>query len=837
MKKKIKKRYKRRVLIYSFLIFFIGFSILDYYCETVGLPDSYADYFQNKLRLKGLMISFEKIKVGVIHGFVLINPSLYDPEVKDYIFKADKLKIGVKLSPFDGKFFRLASFSVVNGDLDVPLFPENGEEGKSDILEIDSINASFDFDGEYIELEYFTGELAPFEFSVAGIIDNIYLKTFKAQPKKNIPSKKLFTIVPLVKKISYANRRSIYRQIIKLEGVKFRNGRPACRLIFDFTERNGAGNSVKLSLETPSFHYGNFDINSLNAALSLKGDKVFMDKLKVTFPGGGTVYSSGFIDLLEYKITGKVKVVALPSEMNRIVKFDDINIPIEIKLHELPITLSATLDNYSFASDNFQGEVNLQIPKLHCDSILVNDLILDLNIDQDRISASYFSLSTLKNKLSGNFDYYPKTECLDLHASADGAPLLFKRFIKGDNLVILNDVINSFTFPSNRDDIDYEFDLHLEFKDDPFYFVSSKVSMRNFKYNGISFEKGSTNIVFDSNALIIIPGMVLQNSNALATVSIVYDGTTDFNYCVKSDDFSGKLGGNNRLIAAINGNFPGSDVLVAIFPNWSSETLGLYKPIHIKAHGAIDFNEPSKTLFHVKVDDATCFWKKIPVDHLNCDLIFRGFNMELKNGVGKVYNGDLNLNYNYNFDTLKGDIDLAVHNANFAPIIQYLGQEIANPDVGSLSLKTKALVYYDKKDMKDADVFMVGKGSLSIKDADLWDVPIINEFGEFTAQWIGKDWGNLTTLDTDFVFLKDYLYSDNIRTNGTVISLSSYGSYYWNRDEFDFRIKAKVLERALPFKIISNIFNPLSSLLESRVFRKNGKTKWEKSYSFKKIFK
>jgi hypothetical protein len=212
--------------------------------------------------------------------------------------------------------------------------------------------------------------------------------------------------------------------------------------------------------------------------------------------------------------------------------------------------------------------------------------------------------------------------------------------------------------------------------------------------------------------------------------------------------------------------------------------------------------------------------------------------MGLLNANGKVYGGDLAFNYSYNLRTFKGSIDISVANANFAPLANSIsGSGLKKQNKGLLSFISGNTFYYDKDD----NIFIEGNAKAWIRNGDLWDIPIINEFGELTEAWIGADWGDLTALDGDFIFKKDHLYSDNIRTDGTVISLNAIGSYYWenpnnnNQDSFDYTVKAKILERTFPFKYISRL-NPLSWFLETRVYKENGKIQWEKAYVVKKMF-
>ena len=205
--------------------------------------------------------------------------------------------------------------------------------------------------------------------------------------------------------------------------------------------------------------------------------------------------------------------------------------------------------------------------------------------------------------------------------------------------------------------------------------------------------------------------------------------------------------------------------------------------------------------------------------------------MDIANATGKVYNGTLDLYYHTNFDTEKGKVKVNLQNADFVPVVKHIKWDL-NGDGGKMSVTTDANLEYDKDD----NLLMTGKGSLKIKDANLWEVPLINAFRQLAKQWMGKRWGIISELNADFQYKKDHIFSNNMHTNGNVIALRSKGEYYWSTGDFNFLIHAEIMKSILPFKIITKIFDPISGLMESRVIRKNGEIKWKKVSWREKFF-
>ena len=205
--------------------------------------------------------------------------------------------------------------------------------------------------------------------------------------------------------------------------------------------------------------------------------------------------------------------------------------------------------------------------------------------------------------------------------------------------------------------------------------------------------------------------------------------------------------------------------------------------------------------------------------------------MDIKNAAGKVYNGDLVLSYYTNFNTERGHVNVDLRDADFVSIVKHIKWDLSGGG-GRLSATTDADLEYDK----EGNLLMTGKGTLKIRDANLWEVPIINSFGHLASPWLGDKWGLISDLDADFKYKKDYVEANNIHTNGDVVALRSKGKYFWATGDFNFLVHAEVLKSVLPFKIITKIFDPITGLMESRVVRKQGKISWEKISWNEKFF-
>jgi hypothetical protein len=412
---------------------------------------------------------------------------------------------------------------------------------------------------------------------------------------------------------------------------------------------------------------------------------------------------------------------------------------------------------------------------------------------------------------------------LDAELHCYGPPLFVAGLVSGEGGKLIGDILARFTFPTDNKDVDLAADAHVSWDGELFYLVTGNVVMRSFKYHDTSFTSGDTGFMLDSNGLMVFPVMDLHQENGWANVSMMYVNTPGMTYKVCSPAFSSQIGREDKFMTDFRGVMPGKDILNCIFPKWRSAMLDLSGLADMNAHGVIDFHEMEKTDFRADIAKSSCKWNSIPITNLSYKIAAKNLDMEIKDVKGRVYNGDLRLNYSTNFETMRGRVSLTLDNADFPPLAKKIKWTLSEGK-GTISLTTDANLSYDDGDA----LLMFGKGHADVKNANLWEVPVIRYFGRAASKWTGGDWGVISELSADFAFEGDHLTTENIQTNGNVIALRGRGKYYWRSGDYDFLIHAEVFKSALPYKLLSKMFDPLTGLLERRVVRRNGKTSLKK---------
>lgn len=839
MKKGKKIRYKRRLIIYSALIFVILFSITDYYFETFGLPEFAKLEIKERLKERGFDFEFDVLKCGVINGIVLTQPLLKDPQFSNNpIFSAKKMEIMLKPS-WSGKYFiALDAFEIESGSLAIPFFPEYGLEGENDIINIEDFDAEISLNSKELEVRYFSGKLSPFRFTAAGSLKNVFLPFISSSDssKNSKENNSSFSAIPTIISIPYSTRAQIYRKFLEIKNERVFNGRPELRFVFNIDTLDPNSSTMKADVKFPSFTFSGLMIKKIDTRLSYFKQKLVLDEMMIELFDIGKIELDGSLNVNTGKIDGNVKGKLSPSEIKEILKIFEYELPVTLKFSK-EISFKMALNDFSLDSfqTNLAFEVN--IPKATFKSVKMFNIQSELQLSDHKLSASKLTFYTLKNKVSGNFQYNIAAKCIDATIQSSGPPEYLAQMMEGNDQDMMNKILDRITFPDNNKNIEISADLHCSWDKDFFYFITGNMVMHSFKYFDTAFKSGDAKVTIDSNGILIIPMMTLVQDNALATMTMVYDDSKEMKYHVKSPDFKSEYKSKYRFLSEIRSSLPGKDVLKCIFPEWESGALDMSNKANMKASGVIDFGplettEEDLTDFKVEIFDSSCKWNGLPIENLKCDLIFKKLDMEIKNVNAKVYDGDLSLYYKTNFITEKGKITVNLKDAKFTPIAKHINWDLKD-EKGEISVITDSDFEFDE----NGNLLMNGNGNVKIRNSNLWEVPIIKTFGKLTSQWIGDQWGVISNLDADFIFKKDHLFSDNIQTNGNVVALRSKGNYYWNSGDFEFLIKAEILNAILPYKIIAKVFDPITALLESRVTRKNGKTEWQKITLMEKMFK
>lgn len=813
------------MLIYTCLTLFIVFSIADFYFETAGVPDVVKRVIRSKFREKGLTLTFDDAKCGVLNGLILKNPrcSGGDPRIYPSI-SAVSMCLYPRFSISSQYLFTVDSVSVHGGEVVLPIFPESGIEGCEDTLEIENVEAMVKVDENGLDLSWLTGTLWKLKVSIAGRIDNLFSKKVKKWfSKKSDNDKKLFDTASLMSSYSYQARALLWREYKDFrEKVRWSAKRPSCDITFNLDPLDLGATKINMVLTIPQMSYATHRLKKGHATISLKKDLLLLDNCFLKSPDGDSVSLKGVLNADNATVTGKMEVLLKPKSIIALCKMKQVEIPPELKILS-PISFSIDLKDHPVHSTSGKFALSLNAKRLTYANAAINDLKATGVVSNKFFEVSDSELLLDGVKLKVAMTYQPSSKSLDLDAHCFGPPVFVPKLLSADSGRLIKDVLSRFTFPENNRDVDLNFSTHVSWNGPVFYMVKGNVLMKGFKYYKTKFTSGDSAFILDSNGLILFNNMYLYQKDGWAKVAMMYVDTPGITYHVPSPFYRTNTGREDKFMTDFTGVMSGNDVLNCIFPKWSSTILDLSGLSDFKAHGVIDFHEMEKTNFHVDVAKSIVSWNGVPITDLGYELQAKNLDLTIKNVKGEVYNGDLTLDYATNFKTSKGHVNLKLVDADFPPLAKKIGW-VLSKGKGVVTLSTKAELSNDAT----GKMLLYGKGKTDVRGANLWEVPILKYFGKVASKWTAGDWGVISDMKADFKFEGDHIYTKNIQTNGNVIALSGKGKYYWRTSDYDFIIHAEIFKSALPYKILSKFLYPLAGLMERRVVRKNGRITMKK---------
>ena len=134
--------------------------------------------------------------------------------------------------------------------------------------------------------------------------------------------------------------------------------------------------------------------------------------------------------------------------------------------------------------------------------------------------------------------------------------------------------------------------------------------------------------------------------------------------------------------------------------------------------------------------------------------------------------------------------------------------------------------------------YVTGNGRLSMREADLWQVPVVSGLGKFlsltTFNLFGSvDLGKISEVDADLSFAGTRLVIEDMSTNGTIIALSGYGEYSWELDQIHFVASGEALRN---MGLLSWLFKPLSWAFDAELTGTLRKNEWRTRTALRKIF-
>ncbi len=145
------------------------------------------------------------------------------------------------------------------------------------------------------------------------------------------------------------------------------------------------------------------------------------------------------------------------------------------------------------------------------------------------------------------------------------------------------------------------------------------------------------------------------------------------------------------------------------------------------------------------------------------------------------------------------------------------------------------------KNWAESPLHLEGSGHLSLREADLWQVPLMDNLASILSlgslQVFSRDkvsgLGNISSLDADFVLQGNRLLVNHFDTNGTILSLHGNGEYAWDKDQLHFTVKGEAMKN---INLLSFMLKPLSWAFDAELSGSLKKPEWKIRSALNKMF-
>lgn len=498
-------------------------------------------------------------------------------------------------------------------------------------------------------------------------------------------------------------------------------------------------------------------------------------------------------------------------------------------------SFSGSLKADDIKHGSFSGSFDLLVPQI-CFKDLETKMFsahMDFNADTLRFSEIHATLDD-GTKLSGEMLCKPYEKLISASMVCQGSPERTIALLGPEQRGFIKTILKDIEWPLSGNLVESSIDLHYKYGANPFCFLTGSLVMTDFEYRGIKFKYGATRFVIDSDRLLLLPGAILETKDGQALISICYRAGASRDkfkpqlQCPPPTEADSDLQfpPEGRLDFEISSALSGNDLLRCFYPQWKSEYIDFPKSVQVNSKGSIDYKDPAKSCFNARLQNGSCVWKGASITNVDASLIYKSRRLLFKGSSAEICGGKLGADYDFNFQTLSGDVDVRIQDADLQPLLKQIGwgEIVGSGKPGKLSGTLASKIRYDNKDV----LLMDGEGRLGIAGADLWSIPLFGEFLKFLGRaWSLESLGSITTIDCEYKLVNDHFETDSIKSDGGFVALRGGGKYYWNTNDFDFKFRAELLKGALPFETLSRLLTPVSWILEKRLHGHDLDYKWE----------
>lgn len=237
-----------------------------------------------------------------------------------------------------------------------------------------------------------------------------------------------------------------------------------------------------------------------------------------------------------------------------------------------------------------------------------------------------------------------------------------------------------------------------------------------------------------------------------------------------------------------------------------------------------------------RLDAESLTYQRFPLRKAGANVFFSDQAITVSNASANLHDGNITGDFSMQTGTGTGKLKVIGHRIGFEPLVAAVGEARKGDIGGKLDCAFDVGFIHDPEGTQ-----LNGHGTARVYEGYLWSVPILYDFMSILDRVIpASDLAKITELRSRLRFKGDHLLVEELATNGTLVALTGGGTYRWDSQAVDMRIRAEPLRnlflwKRLPF-VSQLVQQPLNVLLERRLTGTVNNPKWETVSMFKGLF-
>lgn len=259
-------------------------------------------------------------------------------------------------------------------------------------------------------------------------------------------------------------------------------------------------------------------------------------------------------------------------------------------------------------------------------------------------------------------------------------------------------------------------------------------------------------------------------------------------------------------------------------------------PVRVESRGRVDYKSHTDTDLEAQVTAQRVGMDWLLVDRGVCRIRAEGTRIEFSGIEGTVYGGTFSGSaaiWDVNDpEDIRYEVSGEINNANFRRLMESMRE--VNGDIYQGTLSTTVTVMGVIGKGKGPTV--TGAGRMEIRKGTLFQVPLLGGLSQILSRvYPGLGFATQTDFTSAFTIADSRVRAENAFLEGTVISVSASGSYYFD-ERLDMRVHVKLLRRGPIASVLRTVTFPVTKLLELHLGGTLGEPRWRPHNLPKELF-